>query len=501
MLQVAAAFSGGLYIKQKLEEVQLPRLSKAGADGVIFTLSVRVLAASVPGLAQPGFWSHHRPFLEGTLGKAKKETEFADFAADGAGPYAEECKWRFGDSLTFKIRPEDVAGAGLKLHLKVRKDIVLGPVQFEMKAESVGEGALCLRDRIMPACVQERRDDVRGGGRWASPVMLVPLAHVPDGMCGQDCQLGEPVAHVAVLFSMDCDPEPILEVVRPASITKQMEDRVGGMKRWIGEKVDKGVAAVENKGQDKLDGFTRWLDKPSTLEKVEQGVKGRRALPGPQAGLDLQVAAAPTPQQAHSAPAQRSPESRRQPPEQCRRPEPIPELGQELEEIPEEWGSSPPTQAQQTPPERRCHGLAPECPQGGGYGGGSSALRGQPAVLRTRTEVGPSPLEQRESFAWGPDLSPEGWKSFTQPNSGRTMWHHQDLGPAPWELAEQILGMSPGRRPPPSPGDFDAPPPSSSSSLAARRMAASGVGPSPGSKLGRGPSMSQEIGPGVLTLA
>jgi len=118
--------------------------------------------------------------------------------------------------------------------------------------------------------------------------------------------------------------------------------------------------------------------------------------------------------------------------------------------------------------------------------------------LRARTEGGPSPLVQRESFAWGPDLSPEGWKSFTQHNSGRTMWHHQDLGPAPWELAEQILGVSPGRRPPPSHGDFDARPPSS---LAARCVAASGAGPSPGSKLRRGPAMSQEIGPGVLTLA
>jgi len=226
MFQVAAALGGGIYLQKKLQAVNLPKLKQAGDGGHAFTLSVRVLAASVPGLSAPGLLSQQRPFLEGSVGSSVKETEFADFARSSggahAGPYAQECPWRFGDTLTFKCRLEDVMGPGLKLRLRVRKDIVLGPVQFEMRAGCVGEGALDLRSRVLPACVDERQD-APGMSQWNSPVMLVPLAHVPDGVCNNECKLGEAVAHAVIVFSLDMDPEQILEAVRPYSVSQKIE--------------------------------------------------------------------------------------------------------------------------------------------------------------------------------------------------------------------------------------------------------------------------------------
>merc|ERR1719416_234851 len=137
MLQAAAAFGGGLYLKNAIQGVNLPKIKQAGKDSPAFTLSVRVLAASVPGLSAPGLLSQQRPYLEGSLGKAVKQTEFADFARGSSaevGPYAQECPWRFGDTLTFKARLDHLLDPGLKLCLRVRKDFVLGPVQLEMKA-------------------------------------------------------------------------------------------------------------------------------------------------------------------------------------------------------------------------------------------------------------------------------------------------------------------------------------------------------------------------------
>lgn len=235
MFQVAAAVGGGIFLQQAISGVQLPKLKQAGDAGPVFTLSIQVVAASVPGLSAPGLLSQQRPYLAGSLGASTKETEFADFAkagGDRAGPYAKECPWRFGDTLTFKARLEDLIGPGLKLSLRVRKDILLGPVQFEMRAASIGEAALDLRSRVLPSCVEERHDALRGFGQWSSPVMLIPLSHVPEGICNADCRLGEAIAHVALIFSVDADPEPIL---RPNSLTQRLEERMEGAFRWLVE--------------------------------------------------------------------------------------------------------------------------------------------------------------------------------------------------------------------------------------------------------------------------
>lgn len=410
MLQAAAAFGGGIYLKQALDAVQLPRLTQAGSDTAAFTLSVRVLAASVPGLAAPGIVSHDRPFLEGTLGVSKKATEFADFAASGSGPYAKECPWRFGDTLTFKVRTEDVTGPGLKLSLKVRKDIVLGPVQFEMRSNNVGDGALQFTSKILPACVQEKHDTTRGCGLWASPVLLVPLAHVPDGLLGAGAKLGEAVAHVAVVFSLDADPEPILAASRPLSLAQKWDEHVDGVKRWLGQKVDE----VDKRQQASVDGVMRWLDKPSTLDRVAgvstpQRLNSRHnPLSTPERNSKVQ----PTSAQRERAPPQLQLPSQKE----------------------TQAGNSPIPVS--TPTSRKGQKvLLPPLPPQPPMSPSQSSTRSRGSTPRN----GFSPRADQILFPSGdralcaPEDSSDGWVSHRHPN-GRLFWHHRSQGPAPWEV-------------------------------------------------------------------
>lgn len=342
MLQAAAAFGGGIYLKQKLDNVQFPQLRLAGDNARTFTLSVKVVAASVPGLDAPGFLSHQRPLLEAALGGSKKETEFADFATRGdrAGPYAEECPWRFGDTLTFKVRPEDLVGPGLRLSLHVRRDIVLGPLQFELRASEVAAGVLDLQSRVMPACVNERgggpvaeaADGMRG---WESPVVLVPLVEVrsTDGAAGlrlADGPLNGTVAHVAVVFSMDVDPEALLAALRAPTLVQRFEEGVDGVMSWFTKDVNTRSGS-EGTSCDAVGLFAKCRERPAMRSEVDSAMEA---------------------------------------PEQSMRP------------------------------------LPPCSPQRGASG--------------------------EATWAVGPDLSPEGWICHKGPN-GRTFWHHQALGPPPWE--------------------------------------------------------------------
>lgn len=268
MLQAAAVFGGGVFLKQKLDEVALPQLRRT-RDGVrTFTLSVRVLAASVPGLDAPGLLSQSRPCLEGSLGASTKETEFADFASKDqkAGPYAQECPWRFGDTLTFKVRPEDLNSSGLRMTLRVRRDVVLGPLQFEMRACEVGVGCFDLKQRVLPACVQERREPCgsSGSGGWESPVVLVPLSRTENTSgLAEGLGLGEAVAHVAVVFSVDTDPDFLLDPPQ-YTFAQRVEEQVDGVVSWLNKKVDEamnemnegtaGTAGTESKPHRKWDG-------------------------------------------------------------------------------------------------------------------------------------------------------------------------------------------------------------------------------------------------------
>lgn len=215
----AAAFSTGIAAQQALERVRLPQVSRTNEKVATFKLMMRVCAASCPGFETPvcGFESV-KPFVESKLGSTKKETEFADFSRKDRndGVCADECPWRFGDMLTFTAQADDVfSSKGLRLRLRVRRDYVVGPFHFSLQAEAVAEGGVDFRGRVLPACVEESCG-ISGRGRvWVSPVLLVPLFHVQGGRYGSNTALGEPVAHVAVSFAVDADPELILNAAPP----------------------------------------------------------------------------------------------------------------------------------------------------------------------------------------------------------------------------------------------------------------------------------------------
>jgi len=241
--------------------VHLPqfRYSKSGVPA--FKLSVRLVAASVPGLAPPGVLSQQRPFIEASLGSSRKETEFADFDGNCHGnqaAFSSECPWRFGDTLTFKASMEDVMGPGLRLMLRVRKDIGLGPLHLEMRATDVGVTAVSLRDRALPACVNEKSDSEGTASKnWLSPVMLVPLTHVRNGLLGAHCGLGEAVATIALVFIVDVDPDALSEALGPkAWPLGNLGQATKTLSKQLGEKVG-----------EKVGGLIRWLDEPLEGER------------------------------------------------------------------------------------------------------------------------------------------------------------------------------------------------------------------------------------------
>lgn len=244
MLEAAAAFGGGVLIQQSFEGVKLPKLTRADDGAPAFKLSARVLGASALGIQAPGIFSRQRPYLEVNSGKTQKVTELADYESAtstrevGAG--AKDCPWRFSDTLTFVVKLEDVLGPGLKLRLRTRSDITIGPLQVELRAREVGEATLSLRQRILPACVQERRTDAGRASSWASPLMLVGLSHMKGGIGGGEGALGEAVAHVTLLFSTDIDPEAILNAVDAStrSIPKKIEEKADDVMRWLNQALD-----------------------------------------------------------------------------------------------------------------------------------------------------------------------------------------------------------------------------------------------------------------------
>eukprot|EP00927_Polykrikos_kofoidii_P062061 TRINITY_DN56889_c0_g1_i1.p1 TRINITY_DN56889_c0_g1~~TRINITY_DN56889_c0_g1_i1.p1 ORF type:complete len:441 (-),score=48.69 TRINITY_DN56889_c0_g1_i1:325-1647(-) len=245
MFGVATAFAGGYYVKQAFDKVPLPSLQRRQDTSPSFKLSVRVVAAAAPALQEPGFWSRQRPRLEVSLGNVQKDTEFADFvrsdqAIPSAGACARECPWRFGDSLTFVANLKDVAGHGLRLRLRAHSDFSVGPLQLQLASVAeLGEAAVDLRRRVLPACV---RSNSSSSDVWESPVLLIPFTHVRGGVVSADHDIGQATAHVALVFSLNADPEAILSQVEPVSERRNIGDvfasRADHVIRWLEEPID-----------------------------------------------------------------------------------------------------------------------------------------------------------------------------------------------------------------------------------------------------------------------
>ncbi|CAE7398358.1 CPX1 [Symbiodinium necroappetens] len=65
--------------------------------------------------------------------------------------------------------------------------------------------------------------------------MPVPLAHMRGGLLGAECKLGQAVAHVTLRFTVDTDPDYLLDLVRPQTLNleQKLRDSADEMSRWI----------------------------------------------------------------------------------------------------------------------------------------------------------------------------------------------------------------------------------------------------------------------------
>lgn len=323
-----------------------------------------------------------------------------------------DCPWRFGDSLTFMVNLKDVLGPGLRLRLRASSDVMLGPVHLKLSQLSdLGEAGVDLRHRALPGCVRAKHDP--GGAEiWGSPVLLIPLSHVRGGVVGDENGLGEAVAHMALAFSTDTDPERILAAAdaETRTVKDELANHADRVMRWLNAPVDVGHLP----GNTPSNSFNARIHTPGSFSEASDKFtldsspydEDAFMLCGASAFLDNE--------------SKRSLAKRRSNPElDCPLPDP------DLE--PEGWISY------KGPSGRinwhhRSLGPAPWEKDGAGC---CSTDAKTERILGHRST---------HATSFGPIVSPilpsDGWVSFQRPD-GRIFWHHVALGPAPWEMGQE----------------------------------------------------------------
>lgn len=258
MLGAAAVVSGGMAIREKLSSAPVPSLRRPGERFQTFKLTVRILAANISGLEAPGMMSFERPYLTASIGGSSKETEFADYDADtpqeGVPKHVEMWPWRFSDSLTYRCRIEDVLGQGVKFELHLRKDIVLGFATMQMRPVQAAEGLADLKGNVLPACIprlggpEASAANDFGTRAFKSPVVFVEMAHVKGGPLGESVQLGEAVAHLALVFSFDKDPAEISLAagLKPPTIAGAVKKKAAATKAKVKDSVKNSACSVKD---------------------------------------------------------------------------------------------------------------------------------------------------------------------------------------------------------------------------------------------------------------
>lgn len=447
MIGVAAAFGGGVALRQGLEDVHLPRV-RANQTAPTFKLCVTVISAAVPALRPPGMMSMTRPRVHLTLGPVEKETELGDYVAADSGRQivSSDCPWQFGDTLTFTATLKDVMGLGLKLRLRSHSDLFLGPVQFDMATDGdLGEACVDLRNRALPACIAQRVPKW-GAPTWESAPILFPISYVRGAPRAPNHKLGDAVAHVALVFGLDVDPEEVLAAAdaadpRRASRTDEEPQEAFAQRALRAIFGDRSAAS---RSLSEVSGYAP-SSPGSALQdeaKPKESPKAEEASP---AALDRTMTAA-----EHQA-AQRRADQRAGPTASAPEPLQPPDLE------PDGWVS------RKGPDGRRywhhlALGPAPWEEDGEPAPGGSGDGAKTPERLQasedghgagegpSRTCVEgrqgqaapPSPGLPRSDRATSfgpivsPNLPPDGWVSHKGPD-GRAFWHHRALGPAPWE--------------------------------------------------------------------
>lgn len=435
-------FGGGMLLRDRLNQVSLPSLHRSVDTKDTFKLSVRIVAASVPALPAPGTWTRQRPKVEVTLGDVQKETEFADFvgkddASFAVGTCARECPWRFGDTLTFIATLRDVKEGGLKLRLRGHSDVNLGPVMFHLTSVSeLGQGCVDLRRRALPACERDRRS-ASGDAAWESPVLLIPIVPVRGGVVTDGHQYGEPTAHVALSFSLNVDPDEILQAIDAQSrqVWDVMESKADHAISWLVDSKDSDPGVSCMPGGFRPGSAVGYVPGSSLLEEPPWLPQSCAGTPREDAFSSQRWDATLTPRECQLA-AERA--SARHPPWN---PDPV-LLGPEL--APEGWISRKGPNGKVFW-HHRALGPAPweaaeaqEAARAGAARAGGvvpPSVRSAPQLSQPCNYAGAgAPAARSTSFGTliSPDLPPDGWVCHRRPD-GRTFWHHTSLGPAPWE--------------------------------------------------------------------
>jgi len=477
-----------------LGQVKVPKIRRTADGGSAFKLSSRVLGASIPGLPPPGIASRQRPFLRVASGSTKKETEFADFdtsfdsAKAGAG--ATECPWRFSDTLTFELR--DAKGPGLQLNLRAKKDIVLGPLQVALNASEIGTGAVNVAERILPACVQERRGTDGQICSWYSPMMLVPLNHVRGGICGGTGGIAAglrrrtPVLEQTFGHAAAAAQEQVSVTMQTLS---EAEKRLGKTMRSTKRSIDDAKKVVEEcstqtlrtlqAAEHKLDGQLNVL--AANVDRMIRAGGNTSSTPGPGVGAhdalppDLDPDAwvcyrgpngqscwhhkalgpAPWDEQANDpASASRPPAETlpaaptdAQASQQAHRSGGIPSRGTreragsvlfldgepDWKRVSNAWHSSVDWILREGVRQQPGVAVGRNATRARSAGPAASTSRG--AATNAPDREFPSWLNGPSWAMPSPEEMPEGWVCHHTAD-GRTMWHHEALGPAPWDLEQ-----------------------------------------------------------------
>jgi len=487
MIGLAGAFGGGIAIRQQLEKVPLPKVvqSRPKDTEQTFKLMVCIVAASVPAFKKPGVVTSARPRVQLTLDQIQKSTELGDYVEpSGNVSWDQDCPWRFGDTLTFVATLKDVTGPGLKIKLNVHKDLNLGPLMFELDADTaIGEGCVDLRRMALPACVRQHKPRW-GADTWESPPLLIPLSYVRGGAVTQGHGLGDAVAHVALVFGLDVDPELVLDACdsldpRTARATDNSKSNwfgFGSESRTlvsrslsdIGEFVFSDGASAKTESSKSREapppreGAHRpaqsELPPPSssamdTLTPAGVGAAIQRAV---ERGLKGEVndTAGPLPDPEQSPEgwvSRKGPNGRLYwhhlalgPPPWEASPEPSQTVrNKQPQFVPNDYPTSYPSYPShpfndgqaQTSGGLAMLGMSLEAARGADGGAGGSFYSSPPTSGISGVNMPCAGLQRCQNTSFGPiqsDLPAEGWMSH-RGQDGRMFWHHRSLGPAPWE--------------------------------------------------------------------
>ncbi|CAE7034531.1 cbh2 [Symbiodinium sp. CCMP2592] len=231
----AAWFFSGAWLQNKCSTCQLPQLRRATDERNACRLFVRLLGASIPGLAEPGLLMREHPCVEVAFGDTVKESEPAEYVSVGTptfGPSArkpglvptalQDCEWHFGDTMVFTVQLSELTSCGLSLRVHTRSDMRLGPLQLDLARPSqVGCCTLDMRRRILPACSNPKVAQVASKGAkdeahaasqeiWESEQICLPLV-TADG--------ADEGAWLLVSFALSANPASLEKLASRADRT------------------------------------------------------------------------------------------------------------------------------------------------------------------------------------------------------------------------------------------------------------------------------------------